>query len=132
MVTGRCLCGGIRYELTGPLGPVALCHCSMCRRASGSAFAANASVAEGDFHLLAGADLLQVFESSPGKFRHFCRVCGSPLYARDPTMPGHVRIRLGTLDADPGARPAFHYAVESKAPWFEITDALPQLPAPTT
>jgi hypothetical protein len=99
----------------------------MCRRTSGSAFAANASVASDEFRLVAGADLVQVYESSPGKFRHFCRVCGSPLFALDPKMPGQVRIRVGTVDGDPGTRPALHYAVESKAPWYEIADALPRV-----
>jgi hypothetical protein len=127
MLTGTCLCRGVRYEITGALGPVALCHCSMCRKASGSAFASNASVAADDFHLRAGADLVQAYESSPGKCRHFCRVCGSALWATDPRMAGWVRIRLGSLDDDPGARPALHYAVESKAPWFEITDDLPRV-----
>jgi hypothetical protein len=127
MLTGSCLCGGVRYEITGALGPVALCHCSMCRKASGSAFASNAGVAAADFHLVAGDDLVQGFESSPGKTRHFCRRCGSPLFARDPALPGQVRIRLGCLDGDPGVRPAFHWMVESKAPWFVIADALPQL-----
>ena len=129
MLTGSCLCQGVRYEVAGTLGPVALCHCSMCRKASGSAFASNASVAADDFHLRTGADLVQAYESSPGKFRHFCRACGSPLYAIDPQMPGWVRLRLGSLDGDPGARPAFHFAVESKAPWFDITDDLPRIEA---
>jgi hypothetical protein len=132
MLTGRCLCGGVRYEVTGSLGPVALCHCSMCRRASGTAFASNASVQGDDFHLRAGAELVQTYESSPGKLRHFCRVCGSPLWATDPKMPGYVRIRLGTLEDDPGVRPAFHFAVESKAPWFEITDDLPRMESAPT
>ena len=57
-----------------------------------------------------------------------CGRCGAPLFALAPDMPAHVRIRLGTLDDDPGVRPAFHYAVESKAAWFEITDTLPRVP----
>lgn len=130
MPTGSCLCGGVRYELTGALGPVALCHCGMCRRASGSAFATNASVPEAGFRLLQGDDLVRGYESSPGAVRHFCGRCGSPLWKRDPRLPGQMRIRLGSLDGDPGVRPAFHWAVESKAPWFTITDDLPQLEDP--
>jgi hypothetical protein len=80
-----------------------------------------------DFRLVAGDDLVQGSESSRGKTRHFCGRCGSPLFARDPALPDHVRIRLGSLDGDPGVRPSFHWMVESKAPWFEITDGLPQL-----
>jgi hypothetical protein len=127
MLTGSCLCGGVRYQVTGTLGPVALCHCTMCRKASGSAFASNAAVPDDGFHLGAGAALVQAYESSPGKFRHFCRRCGSPLWSVDPQMPGWVRLRIGGLDGDPGVRPALHYGVESKAPWFEITDGLPRM-----
>ena len=127
MVDGGCLCGGVRFRVTGPIGPAVFCHCSMCRRASGSAFASNASVASDDFRIVSGAELVQKYESSPGKFRHFCGRCGSPLFSLDPATPGQTRIRLGTVDGDPGTRPALHYAVESKAPWFEITDALPRL-----
>jgi len=127
MIRGSCLCGGVRFELDGALGPVALCHCAMCRKASGTAFATNASVAREAFRLVAGADLVERYPSSPGRRRCFCRVCGSPLFAEADEMPDHVRIRLGLLDDDPHARPAYHWAVEFKAPWWEICDGLPQL-----
>jgi hypothetical protein len=116
MLTGSCLCGGVRYEISGPLGPVALCHCSMCRKANGSAFASNAAVRADEFRLVTGDELVRAYESSPGKMRHFCGRCGSPLFARDPSLPDHVRIRLGSLDGDPGVRPSFHWLVDSKAP----------------
>src|SRR6185503_8193507 len=106
---------------------IALCHCQMCRKASGSAFASNASVERGAFRLLAGGESIQRYESSPGKSRCFCRNCGSPIYAMSPEMPDHLRIRLGLLDDDPGTRPAFHYAVNFKAPWWEISDELPKV-----
>jgi hypothetical protein len=127
MIRGSCLCGGVRYEVKGDIGPVALCHCGMCRKASGTAFAANASVARRDLSVLAGAELVQRYESSPGKWRCFCRVCGSPLFAEMAEMPEHVRLRLGLLDDDPGVRPAYHFAVNFKAPWWEIADDLPRL-----
>ena len=130
MVTGSCLCGGVRYEVTGELGPVALCHCGMCRKASGSAFATNASVERDGFRLTHGADLVQRYESSPGRWRCFCRVCGSPVFGEAREGPTQVRLRLGLLDGDPGARPAYHWAVNFKAPWWTITDDLPQLDEP--
>jgi hypothetical protein len=79
------------------------------------------------FHLIQGAELVTEYESSPGKFRCFCRTCGSPVYSHRLDAPGEVRVRFGTLDDDPRVRAAFHFAVESKAPWFEITDDLPRL-----
>ena len=127
MVTGSCLCGGVRYEVTGKLGPVALCHCGMCRKASGTAFASNASVERDRFRLTQGVDLVQRYESSPGHWRCFCRVCGSPVFGELAAMPTLVRLRLGLLDDDPGARPAYHWAIEFKAPWWTIRDDLPQL-----
>jgi len=127
MISGSCLCGGVSYEIDGELGVIAMCHCSMCRKASGSAFATNASVPRQSFRLRSGADLVQRYESSPGDWRSFCRVCGSPIYKEMGAAPEQVRIRLGLLDDDPGSRPAFHYAVNFKAAWFEIHDSLPQL-----
>src|SRR5207247_6027711 len=127
MLTGGCLCGGARYEIDGEIGSATYCHCSQCRRASGTAFATNASVRAEHFRLVAGRDLLTEYESSPGKFRAFCARCGSPILARWAAHPDFVRIRLGTLDDDPGTRPLLHVWVGSKAPWFEITDELPRL-----
>ena len=126
-LTGGCLCGRVQYRIDGgpaAFGPVANCHCSMCRKAQGSAFATNADVAKGQFHLLQGADCITEYESSPAKFRCFCRHCGSPIYSRRVSRPDVVRVRFGTLNDDPGVRASYHFAVDSKAPWFEIHDEL--------
>ncbi len=74
-LTGGCLCGRIRYQIDGPFGPVVNCHCTMCRKAQGVAFATNAAVARKDFRLLEGQELITEYESSEGKLRCFCRVC---------------------------------------------------------
>ena len=108
-------------------GPVANCHCSMCRKAQGCAFATNASVSTERFRLLQGAEAITEYESSPGKVRCFCRVCGSPIYSRRLDKPSQVRVRFGTLNEDPGVRAELHACVDSKAPWLEIADGLPQL-----
>lgn len=126
MLTARCLCEGVRFEITGKLGPVVYCHCSQCRRASGSAFAANADLHTRDVRWISGRELVQEYESSPGQFRAFCARCGSPLYSRVDADPAVIRVRLGSLDGDPGRRSQAHYWVGSKAPWFEISDALPR------
>jgi hypothetical protein len=126
MLDGGCLCGGVRFRISGKLGPAGYCHCKQCQRASGSAFAANAPARSAYFQLLSGDDLVSEYESSPGKFRAFCRRCGSPLYSRRDSEPELRRIRLGTLDADPERRPLVHVWVGSKAPWYAIGDSLPQ------
>jgi hypothetical protein len=128
MLEGRCLCGGIEYEINGEVGPIDYCHCSYCRRASGSAFAANATISAAAFALRSGDALLREYESTPGKFRSFCSNCGSPIYARVPAVPEILRIRVGTLSSDPLSRPSGHYDVESKASWFTIADDLEQHP----
>lgn len=124
MLTGRCLCGGVRFEIAAPLGPAVCCHCSMCRRASGSAFAANASVRADAFRIVSGEDLLSSYESSPGAVRMFCSRCGSPVCMRGRDDMPLVRVRLGLIEDDPGIRPSAHVWTQSKARWFEITDAL--------
>lgn len=123
-IQGGCLCGGIRYEIGGPLTDVGNCHCSMCRRFHGAAFATYAKVNAEHFRWLAGQELLTVYETTPGIGWGFCRVCGSSL-----GVPAHGKlgdIALGTLDSDPGVRPTEHIFVGSKADWFQITDSLPQ------
>ena len=117
----------MRFRVTGKLGPAGYCHCKQCQRASGSAFAANAPVRTKYFALTSGAALVTEYESSPGKYRAFCRRCGSPVYSRRDSEPELRRLRLGTLDSDPERRPLVHVHVSSKAPWHEITDSLPQL-----
>ncbi len=129
MISGSCLCGSVRFRIEGKLGPVGYCHCSQCRKASGTAFAANADVRRADITFDAGLDRVREYESSPGKFRAFCSACGSPVYSRTAADAGRLRVRLGLLDGDPGRRGLAHCWVASKAPWFEITDQLPQFDA---
>lgn len=133
--TGGCLCGGVRFELARAVGPFELCHCSRCRKASGSAFAALVGVRTEDFWLLAGAELIRRYEAPirerpPPYCTAFCARCGS----RAPVPPPGAdwfEIAAGTLEGDPGLRPDRHIYVEGKAPWYEIADALPQLDAPS-
>jgi len=126
MLSGSCLCGAIRYEIDGKIGPVGHCHCVTCRKAQGGAFVTNAPVRSKYFRLTSGADSVAEFESSPGKKRCFCRTCGSPLWSHRESESEIVRIRLGLLDSDPERRPLAHVWVSEKAPWYDITDDLPR------
>jgi len=126
MLRGSCLCGGVRYEISGPLSYPLNCHCSMCRKAHGAAFRSRARVKADDFRWMQGAELVTYYESSPGNHRGFCRVCGSPLLSRFDKEPRSYGLPLGALDDDPGIKPGFHVFVASKAPWYDITDELPQ------
>ena len=124
--TGSCLCGQITYEIRGPLAGVLNCHCSMCRKAHAAAFRTRASVPAKDFHWRSGEHLLTYFESSPGSYRSFCKVCGSSLISRFDDNKDICGFSLGTLDTDPGVKAEYHIFVGSKAPWFDIHDDLPQ------
>jgi hypothetical protein len=125
MLRGSCLCGGIRYEITGKLFEPLNCHCSMCRKAQGAAFRSRARVQSVNFHWICGERLLTFYESSPGNHRGFCRVCGSPILSKSDSDTS-FSLPLGALDDDPGIRPQMHVYVASKAPWFTISDDFPQ------
>jgi hypothetical protein len=127
MLTGRCLCGGVRFEINGYRGPVIYCHCSMCQHATGSSFATNASVQTENFRILDGHDLIKEYESSSGNRRaFFCSKCGSPLYGTFSDILSVRRVRLGTLDNTEGAKSVAHIWTGSKSDWFEITNDLEQ------
>ena len=126
MIRGSCLCGSVRYEVHGSLGRVSHCHCSMCRKAHGAAFATYGRVGSGDFVLVSGADDIASYQSSPEVTRTFCKRCGSTLQFISTKRPGSFSVALGTLDDDPGVQASLHIFVGSKAPWFDITDDLPQ------
>ena len=98
MVTGRCLCGGVQFEVRGELGDTRLCYCELCRRANGSAFLRErAGTHRSAINCSPGESSIREFESSPGAFRAFCSTCGSPVYGRTIRDPDHIRVRLGTL-----------------------------------
>ena len=131
MIRGSCLCGGVQFQIGSGAGPFELCHCSRCRKASGSAFAAALSIKRDDFSLLQGAELIQTFEapvreSPPAYRRCFCRRCGSAVPDAFSDTES-VEIPAGALEDDPGVRPDRHIYVEFKAPWYGIADSLPQL-----
>lgn len=131
MIRGSCLCGGIRFEVAGVVGPFELCHCSRCRKASGSAFMAAVGVRTDGFRYIAGRELVQRFElpirdEPPAYSRVFCSRCGCVVPEPEPT--GDVfEVAAGLLDDDPQLRPERHILIEHKAPWTEIRDGLPEL-----
>ena len=126
MIRGGCLCGSVRYEISGAIKRIVHCHCSMCRKAHGAAFGSYAMLSSADFRITAGEAEIAAYDSSPGVQRTFCRRCGSTLQFKSAKRPQSVELAAGTLDDDPGVKPASHIYVGSKAPWYEITDGLPQ------
>lgn len=126
MHKASCLCGKISLEINEIVGDYVYCHCKSCRKSSGSAFAANVSVPMESFRIITGESLISTYESSPGKIRHFCSNCSSPLYTKVGPSPKVVRLRLGSLDTDFDKQPAAHIFVADKACWESIESSVPQ------
>ncbi|MEK0417497.1 MAG: hypothetical protein RI949_1503 [Pseudomonadota bacterium] len=124
LLTGECLCGEVAYRVADAFSYALYCHCSRCRRATGSAFKAFAGIEREQLTLTRGADNLLIFGQALNHDAR-CGKCGSLLYSlvREGT---YVHVTLGTLTDDPTIRPSAHIFAESKAPWSTITDALPQ------
>ena len=124
MLTGACECGATRYEVANDFRYAANCHCSRCRASTGSAFKAFAGIEREKLRVTDGADnLLIVGEEDANHTR--CGKCGSLLFSvvRE---GAYVHVAMGSLVDAPSIRPTEHIFVASKAPWFEITDDLPQ------
>lgn len=129
MLTGGCLCNGIRYEYDGRIEEISMCHCSMCRKAQGSAYVAVSPVHAGQFRITQGRELLKEYRAVPHKARVFCSHCGSPLYSARDDLPGVIRLRLGTIDTPFRCENAYHIYIDSKADWETVTDGLPRYSA---
>lgn len=115
---GSCLCGAVKYEIEQLDMHITHCHCFTCRKAHASAFASTAGVKREHFRWLTGKNKLTSFESSPGKFRYFCSLCGSHLIAERPTQ-SHVILRVATLDEDPKKVPAVHIWRAHDVTWLQ-------------
>jgi hypothetical protein len=123
-LTGGCLCGAVAYIVADAFLYAANCHCSNCRRTTGSAFKPFAGIKRQELRVIKGADDIKRFGDEQAHDAH-CSVCGSLLYSV--VREGeYVHVAMGTLVDAPSIRPSAHIFVGSKAPWFTITDDLPQ------
>jgi hypothetical protein len=128
-VTGSCLCGAVRFEVRGPFLRASHCHCSRCRKHSGTAVCTQTRVRRESFRLLSGEGALRVYRPAPdAAVKAFCTICGSSLFGGSWPEGDEISIRLGAFDDDPGIRPQYHTFVDSRAPWDTIADDLPRFP----
>src|SRR5688500_16372224 len=105
-LTGGCMCGAVRFEVTElPVG-ASYCDCTRCQRRTGTAASASARRAPGSLRITQGAELVKGWQPDDGFRKEFCAVCGSALWSRDPADPEVVGVRMGAFDKDPGVRPA--------------------------
>jgi hypothetical protein len=124
LLVGRCECGTVRYRVADAFRYAMNCHCSNCRAATGSAFKAFAGIEREKLEITDGADRLLVWGEDDSNHTR-CGVCGSLLFSvvRD---GAYAHVAMGSLVDAPSVRPKVHIFVGSKAPWFEITEDLPQ------
>jgi hypothetical protein len=124
LLGGRCECSAVRYQVANEFLYAANCHCSNCRASTGSAFKPFAGIEREKLRVTEGRDRLMIV-GAPDENHTRCAECGSLLFSvvRD---GAYVHVALGSLEDEPTIRPTEHIFVSSKAPWFEITDDLPQ------
>ena len=121
-LTGGCLCGAVRFEVTEPLVSSGYCHCTRCQRRTGTAASPGARIAPGSLRVLSGEEHIKAYEPEEGFAKVFCSACGSALWSRSQEDPEVVSIRLGAFDGDPGIRPTYRQFVAYAAPWEPIPD----------
>jgi len=126
MYKGSCLCGSVEFSIEQGVTDIIHCHCSLCRKASGSAYATNGFINARDLKLSDKNNTLTFYESSEGKRKYFCKACGAPIYSSNSQSPERYRLRLGALDSDIAERPISHNFVTSKANWEDLDAQLPR------
>ena len=126
MYKGRCLCGRVRYQITAGIEDIVCCHCSLCRKAQGSAFATNGNVDAQHFQFISGRDQLTEYKASSTHSKYFCKHCGSPIMSTNTSNPETIRVRIGTIESKIQEKPVAHIFVSSRANWEQIHDELPQ------
>jgi hypothetical protein len=123
LIQGGCLCGAVRYEIIGPVPPGAYCHCTMCRRTSGSVAAAWVSVPRQHFRFVQGQPAIH--RSSAHAERSFCATCGSQLTFFSERSPQDIDVALGSLDQAEQHPPDRHVFTSTRLPWLHLDEELP-------
>jgi hypothetical protein len=121
-LTGGCLCGGVRYEVTAPPLSAGYCHCTRCQRRTGTAASPQARLAPGSFRITKGEELVKEFAPPDGFHKCFCSNCGGALWSIDPASGEIGSVRMGSLDPGHGIRPSFRTFVDYAADWEPIPE----------
>ena len=129
-LTGGCLCGAVRFEVTEALVSAGYCHCTRCQRRTGAAASASARTVPGSLRVLSGEELVRAYAPPDhGFLKAFCSSCGGALWSQSPDDPEVISVRLGALDGDPGIRPSYRQFVAYAPLWEPIPDdGLPRYP----
>jgi hypothetical protein len=132
-LTGGCLCGRVRFELTEPPHGAGYCHCTRCQRRTGTAASASAGIDGTAFRIVSGEELVRTWRHPDGGFeKAFCSECGAHLFSRDPEDHSRMGVRMAAFDAEsipPDLRPAYRQFTAYAAAWEPIPDdGLPRFP----
>ncbi len=126
MITGRCECAKVQYQVAGEITDLSHCHCSICRHIGGAAFVTWGGVARDAFSYVSGEDNVRAHSFSERADSVFCTTCGSTILVDFKPEDDMLYITMGTVDGDVECPRGYHQFAGSKAPWYEITDDLPQ------
>ena len=124
--SGGCQCGAVRYEASGEPIVVALCHCSMCRRASAAPAVAWAMYEEAQVRMTHAAPT--IYQSSTEARRGFCASCGTQISFTADYIPGLIDLTVGSFDRPQDLPPSLHYWESRRLPWVRFADDLPRHP----
>jgi hypothetical protein len=119
---GSCLCGGVRFEVTGPFATVTYCHCASCKKLSGGAGTVNGRARTEAIRVLEGEELLRTYQPSEGTAKTFCSACGSNVFGGGWPKSETASVRLTAIDTELDQRPERHIFVRSVAPWETLPD----------
>ena len=128
MLTGNCLCNAVNFHHADEYLYAFDCHCSECRRFSGSAFSMAGGIAREKLVITNGENHIKYYRKRDVANLAFCEMCGSSLFS-DNFKRGLIHLRYGVLNEEPSLKPQAHMFVASKLPWYEIKDDLPQFEA---
>ena len=122
VIEGGCNCGSIRYRLGGKIMGVAACHCTNCRKQSGSAYSVNMVVKSSDMTVEGELTRYTDSDTDSGQpvIREFCGKCGSPIRSVPEAMPQIAVVKVGTLDVPEAFAPKVHIWTRSAVPWANI------------
>jgi hypothetical protein len=121
-LSGSCLCGGVRFELTGEFEPRSFCHCTSCKRLSGGVGTANGWAPTDSIRIVAGQELLRTFQPAEGSAKTFCSVCGANLFGGGWPDSERTSVRLPAIDSPFDGAPRRHIYTRSVAPWETLPD----------
>jgi hypothetical protein len=130
-LTGSCACGAVQFRITAPFEGARYCHCHRCQHRTGTAASANARLPVSAYDVTAGQEMIRSWQPPDGMAKFYCVGCGGQLYSHNAGEDA-MYVRLGSIDGDPGVRPACRQWVGSAAQWEPIPDdGLPRYDGPT-